>query len=170
MGLTAGAGCQTACMEDMRRQRYALAGAIAVTVADLLRDVHPLTAEKEERVLASVARTHSSAAACSAVVARLLLAERDAARVLLGVLDTPQRAELGVTALEAGVRSTWAATIRVVAAAATELVATQISWAELHVEGSDEIRRGLSALAGYVEAVAELLQEHAPEGETGANV
>jgi hypothetical protein len=150
-------------MTDLRRQRYAIAGAMAVTVADLLRDVHSAAdGAVDADVAAAVARAHGSAAACSAVAARLLLSERDAARAQFGIANSPPRAELGVTVLEGSSRASWAATVRAVAAAGTELVATKACWDAWDGEAGRPVQAALVSLMGYVEALAGLLETHAP--------
>lgn len=154
-------------MDDVRRQRYALAGAMAVTVGELLKRTHVAAAKADDGAMAAAAaHVQSAAAACSAVVARLLMLERDAARAKLAVLDAPQRPELGVTILEGLPRATWAATVRAVAATGTELISARATWAQASAADLDQngVGETLTALVGYVDSLAGLLETNEPEG------
>jgi hypothetical protein len=73
-----------------RATSYALAGAISVTSAELLQDVHraaggpsddvSLLSDQQREIATAAAHARSAVAACSALVARLLIDERGAAR------------------------------------------------------------------------------------------
>src|SRR4051794_30876264 len=97
--------------DEARVDGYALAGALSVTTSELLRRVHVAagppsvadvaSASQHRRATAvAAAQALSAAAACSALVTRLLIAERDAARRQLSELGRPQITETGVTILE----------------------------------------------------------------------
>src|SRR4051812_18371629 len=110
---------------DAERRCYALAGAMAVETAQLLKALHRLVGppgELEEipprrrSLLPATTRTYSAAAACSALTARLLLAERDLVAGRLGESSAAHIAEPGVTILEATPLAAWRGTMRATAA------------------------------------------------------
>jgi hypothetical protein len=170
-------------MTDARVQRYALAGAMAVKISDLLRHVHAAgggravnlstasgaaASSDDVSLVVRVSRALTVAGACSAVVARLAIMEREAAGAAIGIVDPPQRLEPGVTVLEALPHSTWAATVRAVAAAGAEISAVRPAWER--AKGSDEqdVRGDLETLLNYVDRLAALLEVTEP-GATGAS-
>src|SRR4051794_13580357 len=146
---------------------------MTVTNSDLIRELHRAiggppgldgeTGDSESMAVASAgARALSAAAACSAVVARLFLVERDEARVALRLLDPPQRLEPGVTALEESQHSVWSATVRAVAAAGAEVVGARSAWEVWDTEAASAVRSDLDTLLQYVDRLALLLESTEP--------
>ena len=157
-----------------RGRCYALAGALSVETAELLRELHRVVGAPGEvgevpprrrALMAAAARTYGAAAACSALTARLLLAERDSAAARLGEPVAPQLAEFGVTTLGGnGALADWRTTVRAAAAALGELMAAKSSWQATDDDLGDKVTVTLDALMGYVDDVATALEKLEPAG------
>jgi hypothetical protein len=158
-------------MNSQRRRIYALAGAMSVETADLLREVHRAAGPPGEvadvpprrrAMLSAAAMTYGAAAACSALNARLLLAERADASERLGDLPHPHLAEHGVTSLEAGELQAWRGTVRAAAATLSELLAAKSAWERTIDALGEPVVVVLESLIGYVDDVASLLEASEP--------
>lgn len=159
----------TAEVTDSRGLRYAIAGALAVTTADLLQHVHRvagcpgfdaagLTPQRRALSVAAI-RARSAAAAVSAVVSRLLLLEREAARTQLPEIGRPDVAEPGVTILPGLERATARVSLLAVSAAGAELASARDAWAQWEGAGARDVVGVLDRLIGYVEQLAATFEE-----------
>ena len=157
-----------------QRQLYALAGAMSVEAAELLKTVHRLVGQpgdvsdippRRRGLLSAAARTYGAIAACNALTGRVLLMERDAACCRLGEVYSPHLPIIGATALEESEPSTWRGTVRASAAALAELAASRDAWRSTTEEGEAALQ-GVEALMRYVDEVASVLEAVDP-GRTG---
>ena len=147
-----------------RGDLYALAGALSVTVSGLLQQLHqaaggPVTdvealSEDRRSVVVAAEYARGAAAACSALVARLLIIERDAARRGLPELGRPASVEPGVTSVELG-PYLWQASQRVAQSARTEVGAAVQRWQDREDEAAKAITLTLERLLEYVDVLVE---------------
>ena len=152
--------------DEARTARYALAGALSVTTSELLQQVHRVAGgpvedvasltESDRPVAVTVARARSAAAACSALVARLLIIDRDNARRELPEVGGPASVEPGVTTVELEPYM-WQASLRVTDAARAEVAVAAELWQNRDDADGSAIEQNLLRLLGYVDAVRELL-------------
>jgi uncharacterized protein YhdP len=156
---------------EARRRLYALAGAMSVETAELLRSLHravggPADVEemppRRRTLLPAAVRTYGAAAACSALAARLLLTERAVAAAGLADPAPPPVAERGVTVLEENDLAAWRATVRATAAAAAEINAAGKLWQAAGEFASDEVLDALSRLADYADELSQILERSEP--------
>jgi hypothetical protein len=168
----------TPLMEQARAERYALAGALSVTVADLLQQLHRVAGAPvidthslaPQRRLAAVAATKSraAAAACSAIVARLLICERDASRVDLPDVGRPAFIEPAVTTLEGLPSYVCQASLRAINATRAELTSAVEQWQGWEGSAAADVEKVLRKLLGYVDRLGELFEQEAePSGVNG---
>jgi hypothetical protein len=146
-------------VED-RRRAYALAAGLAALVSQLLRRVHdiaggPLSAPRSlpaHRQALRVAATdaYAAAAAGSAVSARLLLLERDAANREMSGVTLPRTLELGVTTLEGSQQRQQRATNRSFQAAAEAVDAAWKAWSTWGGPEAGEIQDLLLQMRDYL--------------------
>jgi hypothetical protein len=158
-----------------QRRLYALAGAMAVETAELLKTLHRLVGPPGESadvpprrrgLVAAAVRTYGALGACSALTARLLLLERDAACQRLGELPGPHLPVVGVTVLEETDRASWRGTVRAVAAALAELADARDAWRATAEDGETAVT-SLETLMRYVDDVATVLESAEPPGQVG---
>jgi hypothetical protein len=156
---------------DSQRRLYALAGALAVETAELLKSVHRAVGApgdaseippRRRGLLAAAARSYGAAAACSGLTARLLLVERDAAAQRLGDLPPPHLAEVGITFLEDKPQAAWRALVRACAAALAELGDARAAWVAAADEMGDPVVSTLETMMRYVDDVAGVLEVSEP--------
>lgn len=153
-------------MDQSRGERYALAGALSVTTAELLQQVHRVAggpvadvdalSEDRRSTLAAAASARAAAAACSALVARLLIIERDALRRQLPEVSRPELVEPGVTSVELE-PYLWQASLRVVRATRAEVAAAVEQWQHCDGERAKPITLTLEQLLEYADALSDLL-------------
>lgn len=155
-------------MDQARGDRYALGGALSVATAELLRLVHraaggpvddvaSLTPQRRALVVAAV-RARSAAAACSALVARLLILDRESARKQMHEVGRPDFVEPGVTTLEGIEPYVWQASLRAVKAARAEVAVAVEHWQGWDGSSAQEIEQQLVQLLGYVDDLTALLE------------
>lgn len=153
------------------RRSYALAGALSVDTAELLRELHRAVGApgdtddvppRRRGLLPAAARTYGAAAACNALAARLLLQERDAAAKRLDDFPASQIAERGVTELEESDLSIWRATVRATAAAAAELASAVSAWQTTDDGAGEPVVRALKHLSDYVNELSQILERSEP--------
>jgi hypothetical protein len=155
-------------MDSQRRRRYALAGALSVQTAELLREVHRVAGApgdapaRRQPVVGAAARTYGVAAACLALTARLLLEQRDLAVAEMMDVPPPGIAELGVTCREQDERAAWRSGVRVTAAALAELADARQLWAAAPDNMGDSVVALLDVMVGYVEEIARHLESSEP--------
>lgn len=147
---------------DTRAERYALAGALAVTTADLLRALHRAAGvpgevaslSPQRRLLAiAAAKSRGAAGACSALVARLLIVERDEARRDVPDIGSPEYIEPGVTTVEGLAAYAEQVSRRAAIAARADVAAAAEQWQGWDGAAALEIEQLLLRALGYVDRI-----------------
>jgi len=156
---------------DSQRRLYALAGAMSVQTAELLKAQHRVVGApgdvgdippRRRAQLGAAVRTYGAVAACCALTARLLLHERDAAGAGLDVLPVPPVVVVGANVLEPNPLSSWRATVRATAAALAELRDAKAAWSTLTDSADAELSAHVERMIQYVSEVGDILESSEP--------